>query len=150
MSLDLVVWLSCAVALGRDLPHQPEWKYSKLTAESMPGLPKELSALFEGHESWQVERDNYLIRASHADKMERLEVAPTQGQGLPGTKFQAELAAKARDSKMGVSLVLEGSYDAGYREQAAVAEHLAMKCGGAVVHSPTGYYLIDERGRWTQ
>ena len=149
MSLDLVVWLSCTVALGQDLPQQAEWKYSKITAESMPGLPKELIARFDGHESWQIERDSYLIRASRADRVE-LEAVPSQNQDIPDARYQAELADKVRDSKMGVSLVLEGSYDVGYPEQAAVAEHLAKKCGGAVVDSPTGYYQIDGHGEWKQ
>ncbi len=147
MSLDLAVWLSCTVALGQDLPQQAEWKYSEITAESMPGLPKELIARFDGHESWQIERDSYLIRASRADRVE-LETVPSQNQDMPDARYQAELADKVRDSKMGVSLVLEGSYDVGYPEQAAVAEHLAKKCGGAVVDSPTGYYQIDEHGEW--
>lgn len=148
MSLDLFVWLSCSVALGQDLPQQAEWKYSKITAESMPGLPKELIAQFEGHESWQVERDRYLIRASRADRVEEPEGVPSQTKDMPDARYQAELADKVRGAKMGVSLVLEGSYDTGYPEQAAVAEHLAKKCGGAVVDSPTGYYQIDEHGKW--
>ncbi len=148
MSLDLVVWLSCSVALGQDLPQQAEWRYSKITAESMPGLPKELIAQFEGHESWQIERDSYLIRASHADRVEEPEVRPSPNKDTPDARYQAELADKVRGAKMGVSLVLEGSYDTGYPEQAAVAEHLAKKCGGAVVDSPTGYYQIDQHGEW--
>ena len=148
MSLDLVVWLSCTVTLAQDLPHQAEWSYSKISAESMPRLPKELIAQFEGHESWQVDRDKYLIRASRADREDGLATEPSQTQGVPNAKRQAQLANKVRDSKVGVSLVLEGSYDAGYPEQAAVATHLARKCGGAVVEGPAGYYEIDVHGKW--
>ena len=144
MSLDLVVWLSCTVALSQDLPRQAEWRYSKISAENMPSLPKELVAQFDGLESWQVNRGQYLIRASHTDRAEKLQTVPAQDQRVPS----AEEANSARIFKLGVNLVLEGSYDAGYPEQAAVAEHLARKCGGAIVESPTGYYKIDEHGKW--
>ncbi len=49
---------------------------------------------------------------------------------------------------MGVSLILEGRYEAGYLELNAIAEHLARKCGGAIVEGTGGYEQIDERGEW--
>ena len=162
MSLDLVVWLSCSVALAQDLPHQAEWRYDKLTAEQLSILPAQVAALLKGHESWQVERDKYLLRASYASSDLLLDGHATPaaeggraiGSGVTGgeqlSKRQAELGAKARGAKVGVSLVLEGSYDAGYPEQSSIATYLARKCRGAIVESPGGYYQVDERGDWSQ
>jgi len=160
MSLDLVVWLSCTVALAQDLPHQSEWRYDKLTAERLFNAPKEVAALLAGHESWQVERDKYLIRASYESIELDVQTNQVPEGGPVGdlratesqrlSKYQIELGERARRAKLGVSLILEGSYDAGYREQSSIATYLARKCKGAVVESPTGYYQINEHGDWSQ
>lgn len=62
--------------------------------------------------------------------------------------FEEELANKVKNSKARISLILEGSYEAGYLEQAEIAEHLAKRCGGAILEGPPGYNEIDELGRW--
>jgi hypothetical protein len=158
MSLDLVVWLTCTVALPQGLPSHAEWSHHKFTAASLPGLSKELAALFEGQESWQVDRKQYLIRASYVDSAEKTQGTNNQpprvdsphGSAETVSKRQAELAAKVQRARLGISLVLEGSYEAGYPEQSAIATHLASKCGGAVVESPAGFYQVDTNGKWSQ
>ncbi len=148
MSLDLFVWLSGSVELPRDLPRQMEWRYSKLLIQSIAGLSKEQIGLLEGHESWQIERGNYSIRVSRMDSADGLGDAASQSAVVLEARSEAELANKVKTSKARVSLVLEGDYEAGYLEQAAIAEHLAKSCSGAVLEGPAGYNEIDELGRW--
>ena len=158
MSLDLVVWLSCSIALPQDLPRDAEWSYHKSSSAGLPNIPKELAALIDGQESWQVNRDKYLIRASYTVESVELQSprdlpavrSPAVEEISRFAKRQADLAERASRSKVSVSLVLEGDYDAGYPEQSAIATHLAQKCKGGVVEGPTGLFQVDNLGEWSQ
>ena len=130
VSLDVFVWLPCSVDLALDLPRQAEWRH------------------FERHESWLIDRDGYSISVSRIDRAADLGQATSQPEATTTVKSEAELAERVKKSKMGLSLILEGRYEAGYLEQNAIVEHLARKCGGAIVEGPGGYQQVDERGDW--
>ena len=130
VSLDVFVWLPCSVDLALDLPRQAEWRH------------------FEKYESWLIDRDGYSISVSRIDRAADLGQATSQAEVTTAVGSETELAERVKKSKMGVSLILEGRYEAGYLEQNAIAEHLARKCGGAIVEGTGGYQQIDERGEW--
>jgi len=166
MSLDVVVWLSCAVALPQALPDVGAWRYHRISAEEIAGFPKELAARLEGAESWEINRPEYLLRASQASRnpltaedlkklvpqlsVEVIRVEPHATNAGPSTREarrQQALALQARNAPFGVSLVLEGVTGVGTRTQWAVASRVAQACGGAVLQTPWEYEELDAQGR---
>jgi hypothetical protein len=166
MSFDVIVWLGCAVALPQALPEPHAWTHYRSSMPNLEGLPPAIAEQFHDIESWQLVRESHLINASYASKTRltfddlkliapnisvRTVDAPTPSAEISpnaaGDTRQVELEARARDAKLGVSLVLEGISDDGVNELIAMAGHLAQACGGAVLEAPTGFHELDTSGR---
>jgi hypothetical protein len=166
MSLDIVVWLSCSVSLPAALPHSDEWKHWRASAAQLASMPKELAAALEGEESWDLNRPAYILRAAYASKEPRgwaelaklapgieFKVIKAERPGITDKELAAEANAlrmyqeKIKESKMGVSLVLEGVSEPGVKMQESVAVHLAKACGGALLETPAGFREIDKDGK---
>jgi hypothetical protein len=166
MSLDIVVWLSCSVSLPGALPQSEEWKHWRASTAQLATMPKELAAMLEGAESWDLTQSSYILRAAYASKeplgweelaklntgiqfnvikAERTEVTAEQLQAEANTlRLYQE---KIKIAKMGVSLVLEGVNERGIRMQENVATHLAKACGGAFLETPSGFRELDKDGK---
>ncbi len=116
-------------------------------------------------ETWQLVRGGYLINASYASKtrltfddlqaiapgisvktIKATEQAASSTSNSASDRRQLELEARAREAKLGISLVLEGVSAAGINELMAMASHLALGCRGAVVEAPSGFHQLDEAG----
>jgi hypothetical protein len=166
MSFDVIVWLGCAVALPRALPEANAWMHYHSSMPNLEGLQPAIAGQFRDIEGWQLVRESHLINASYASKthltLDDLKLiapsisvrsvdAPTPSAEIPpstiGNTRQVELEARARDAKLGVSLVLEGVSDDGVNELIAMAGHLAQACGGAVLEAPTGFHELDKSGQ---
>jgi hypothetical protein len=166
MSFDVIVWLGCAVALPQALPEAHTWTHYRSSMPNLDGLPPSIAEQFRDIESWQLVRESHLINASYASKTRltfddlrliapsisvRTVGAPTSSAETSpdtgGDTRKVELEARARDAKLGVSLVLEGVSDDGVNELIAMAGHLARACGGAVLEAPTGFHELDTSGQ---
>jgi len=166
MSLDIVIWLSCSVSLPSALPQGSEWEHWRVSADKPSSMPKELAAMLDGAESWNLGRPTYILRASYARKdpfgWEQLakaapgiefRVIKAERSGVTEAQLRAEAQAlevarqRIQDAKMGVSLVLEGVNEPGITMQEAVAAHLAKECGGAYLETPSGFYELDREGK---
>lgn len=166
MSFDIVVWLSCTVALPAALPDSNEWQHWKASAEQLASMPKDLAAMLDGSESWDLDRSTFILRASYASKeplgwehlakaepgiefrvinVERPEVSESQISAE--ARAHAVYRTRVQNAKMGVSLVLEGSNELGMDLQEGVARHLARVCGGALLEMPNGFHELDKDGK---
>jgi hypothetical protein len=129
-------------------------------------MPKELAAMLEGAESWDLNRPAYILRAAYAGKEsvgweELAKLAPgiefrvikAERPGITDEELAAEANAirlyqeKIKEAKVGVSLVLEGVSEPGVRMQEGVAAHLAKACGGAVLETPAGFRELGKGGK---
>jgi hypothetical protein len=129
-------------------------------------MPKELVAMLEGQESWDLTRPAYILRVAYASKeplgweaLAKLapgidfKVIKAERPGVTEQQLAAEANAlrvyqdKIKDAKMGVSLVLEGVSEPGIRMQESVAAHLAKACGGALLETPSGFRELGKDGK---
>ena len=166
MSLDIVVWLSCSVSLPGALPQSEEWKHWRASAEQLASMPKELAAMLEGEESWDLTRAGYILRATYASKQPlgweelakldtgiEFRVIKAERPSMTDEQLEAEAKAlklyqdKVKSAKMGVSLVLEGVGEPGMKMQERVAVHLAKACGGAFLETPSAFRELDKDGK---
>ena len=160
MSLDLVVWLGCSLALPQALPKPEIWTHKKISLTADSGVSPELAASLDGREYWYVEQP-FLVTVSLApdepSTLERLhEVAPeiqvhnSVDEAAPldseEAMNQTVLQAETKHAVMSISLVLEGVTESGTEYVFGVARSLAKQCGGAIVESPVGFYRLNEKG----